>query len=442
MRRAQLFVTVVSLTSIVSAAVVYWMRPDTTEVELTAVVTLALLAAVAETMGYVLPRAAKGSVAFIPYIAAVMVVPGWPTIVAAGLVKLVVEGFASRERIKKVFNVAQLVAALSAAVIVFLVLGGQGMTPGEVGSLKVTTHSTGVAAFAAFLTTFAVNALLVQSVIAISNGIRVSQAIRENIGTTVVFDLLASPIVFVFAWVYAEHGPIAALAVWAPILGFRQLTVSNFELAQTNQELLELMVKSIEARDAYTSGHSRRVRDFAEVIAQAAGLSKKLVEHVGKAALLHDVGKIHEKYAPILAKPDKLSPEEWRLMQQHPDDGAELVSTMTRLRDLIPAIRHHHEQWDGSGYPAALAGEAIPFAARIIALADTIDAMTSERPYRRAMTAAEVRSELLRCRGKQFDPALVDTLLERTSWEKLFAPTRQAGRFTALAIVPGRSGVA
>lgn len=442
MRRAQLFVTAVSLLAIVSAAVVYWMRPVTTDVELMAVATLALLAAVAETMGYVLPRAAKGSIAFIPYIGAVMVVPGWPTVVAAGLVKLVVEGFSSRDRIKKVFNVAQLVAALSAAVVVFLLLGGKGMTPGGVSTLLATTHSTGVAAFAAFLTTFAVNAVLVQSVIAISTGIRISQAVRENIGTTIVFDLLASPIVFVFAWVYAEHGPIAALAVWAPILGFRQLTVSNFELAQTNQELLELMVKSIEARDAYTSGHSRRVRDFAEVIARATGMPQKQVDYVGKAALLHDVGKIHEKYAPILAKPDKLSPEEWRLMQQHPDDGAELVSTMTRLRDLIPAIRHHHEQWDGSGYPAALSGEAIPYAARIIALADTIDAMTSERPYRRAMTAMEVRTELLRCRGKQFDPALVDKLLERASWEKLFAPSRNEARYTRLAIVPERTGVA
>lgn len=442
MRRSQAFVAFVTLLSAVMGSLVYYFRPETTIAELSAVAMLALLAAVAETMGYVLPRAAKGSIAFIPYIGAVLVAPGWPTVAAAAVVKFLVEACSSREPIKKLFNVAQLIASLAAAILVFRALGGEAMTPGATASLLETTYSTGIPALAAFVTTFAVNALLVQSVIALSTGVPIRQAVRENIGTSIVFDVLASPIVFVFAWVYAEHGSIAALAVWAPIVGFRQLTVSNFELEQTNQELLELMVKSIEARDSYTSGHSRRVRDYAEVIARGAGLSQRDVLHVGKAALLHDVGKIHEKYAPILAKTDKLTPEEWRLMQQHPDDGAELVGTMTRLRDLIPAIRHHHEQWDGTGYPLAVKGDAIPLAARIIALADTIDAMTSERPYRRAMSADEVRREILRCRGRQFDPVLVDRLLERSVWDKLFVPSRDTTRYAGLTIVAAEPGAA
>jgi len=126
---------------------------------------------------------------------------------------------------------------------------------------------------------------------------------------------------------------------------------------------------------------------------------------------LHDVGKIHERYAPVLRKPGHLSPEEWMTMKQHPVDGAELVSTMSRLRDIVPAIRHHHERWDGTGYPDGLAGETIPTISRIIAFADTIDAMTSERPYRKPLTESEVRSELVRCRGTQFDPTITDKLL-------------------------------
>src|SRR5262249_16655739 len=141
-------------------------------------------------------------------------------------------------------------------------------------------------------------------------------------------------------------------------------------------ELLELLVKSIEARDPYTSGHSRRVQHYSTIIARVLGLPEREVDQISRAALLHDVGKIYEKYEPILAKSDRMTPDEWETMQEHPIDGANLVSTMSNLRSIVPAIRHHHEKWDGSGYPDGLAGQAIPLAARIISFADTIDAMT------------------------------------------------------------------
>ena len=180
---------------------------------------------------------------------------------------------------------------------------------------------------------------------------------------------------------------------------------------RTNEELLELMVKSIEARDPYTSGHSRRVQHYSMIVARAAGLAEKEVQTVGRAALLHDVGKIYEKYGPILRKPDRLNAEEWDTMQEHPVDGAELIATMTKLRELVAPVRHHHENWDGTGYPDGLAGELIPQSARIIRFADTIDAMTTERPYRRTKSSEEVRAEIIRCRATQFDPQLVDRLL-------------------------------
>jgi HD-GYP domain-containing protein (c-di-GMP phosphodiesterase class II) len=151
--------------------------------------------------------------------------------------------------------------------------------------------------------------------------------------------------------------------------------------------------------------------------------------------LLHDVGKIYEKYAGVLSKEDKLTPEEWAIIQEHPVDGAELVATMTRLRDLIPAIRHHHENWDGTGYPDRIAGEAIPIAARIIRFADTIDAMTTERPYRRPLTEAQVRSEVIRCRGTQFDPEIADRLLASALWHRLFAPASNDVSIAPLTVV-------
>jgi putative nucleotidyltransferase with HDIG domain len=243
--------------------------------------------------------------------------------------------------------------------------------------------------------------------------------------------------VFVLAWLYVSFGPMAAGAAFLPIVGLTQLNRVQLELEETNQELLQLMVKSIEARDPYTSGHSRRVATYAAAIARALGLSQREVDSISTAALLHDVGKIYEKYAPILRNPGRLTPEEWTTMQQHPSDGASLVSTISRLRTLVPDIRHHHENWDGSGYPDRIAGEAIPLASRIIMFADTIDAMTSVRPYRDALSELEVRAEILRGRGRQFDPQITDRLLAAGIWNTIFA-TEKNSASRGLALVGDR----
>jgi putative nucleotidyltransferase with HDIG domain len=231
-----------------------------------------------------------------------------------------------------------------------------------------------------------------------------------------------------------------ASVLWLPILGLRQLNTANIELQQTNRELLELMIKSIEARDPYTSGHSRRVHEYAIQIARLMGYDAATVEKIGTAALLHDVGKIYDKYAPILAKEARLSPEEWAIIKEHPVDGANLIATMTRLRELVPAVMHHHENWDGTGYPKGLKGEDIPLASRVIMFADTFDAMTTKRPYRGPLDEAAVRSELVKCRGKQFDPVIADRLLTSDFWRTLFPP---AGRRTPtprfMALISGES---
>ena len=198
------------------------------------------------------------------------------------------------------------------------------------------------------------------------------------------------------------------------------------QLEQTNRELLELMVAAIEARDPYTSGHSRRVAEKARVIAEAMGLREKDVGRIVAAALLHDVGKIHEVFGPILSKPGRLTSEEQVIMRTHPIKSAELAGTVTELRDVVPLIRHHHENWDGTGYPDGLKAEGIPLGSRIIMFADTIDAMTTDRPYRAALDAQAVRKELLRYRGTQFDPTICDVLLRSAAYSKLFAAAPSA----------------
>jgi len=237
---------------------------------------------------------------------------------------------------------------------------------------------------------------------------------------TAPFILLTAFLSFYLAWLYSGLGPGGAAALVIPLLGVRQLYRTTVELTKVTEELLDLMVAAIEARDPYTSGHSQRVSRASKIIAATMGLKPAEVERVGVAALLHDVGKIDEAFAPILAKEGRLTPEEWDIMKRHPIRSAELVGLLSSLRDVVPAVRHHHENWDGTGYPDGVKGEDIPLASRIIMFADTLDAMTSDRPYRKALTVEEAKAEFVRFRGRQFDPTICDRILEDTAWAEIY----------------------
>jgi putative nucleotidyltransferase with HDIG domain len=400
--------------------------PHYTSADLFAILLLSILATIAELLGFVLPNSARGSIAFIPYLACALVVPSWPTLVGVAVVKALVEATRKSKLSLTILNIALHVLSVSGAIWVYVLLGGHSLLAGQVGSLLGSTLGAGIPALLSIAFAILANSTLACGYLAIEKEQSLHRLWRQTILPTFAMDLLAGPVVFIFAWLYAAHGAIAAAALWVPLLGLREVQTANLALQRTNEELLQLMIKSIEARDLYTSGHSRRVQRYSMIIARGLGLSEREIELIGKAALLHDVGKIYEKYGPILRKADKLSPDEWSIMQEHPIDGANLVATMSGLKEIIPAIRHHHENWDGSGYPDGLAGTGIPTAARIISFADTIDAMTSERPYRQPLTEAQVRSEIIRCRGRQFDPDMADRLIASGLWRALFQPERRS----------------
>jgi putative nucleotidyltransferase with HDIG domain len=432
------YVAGVAATALTWTYVMYRSAPLAPQSMLTDALILCGLAVAAELLSFLLPRSATGSMGFIPYFAAAIVVPSWPSVVSVVLVKAAVELWTRRAPIKAILNVSSHAMMELIAVSTYTVLGGVSLRSFE--NLFDLTHVTKVAglpALIAFAAAHLANNIIVTGAIAFSSGRSLKTVLQDNHRATLGLDFLAAPLVFVFAWVYAEFGAIAAATCWVPILGLRQVQRTNLELEQTNEELLELMVKSIEARDPYTSGHSRRVQQFSITIARAIGLSERQIEHVGRAALLHDVGKIYEKYASVLSKQDKLTPEEWAIIKDHPVDGANLVATMTRLRDLVPAVRHHHENWDGTGYPDRIGGDAIPIAARIIRFADTIDAMTTDRPYRRPLTEAQVKAEVIRCRSSQFDPSIADRLLASPLWPTLFTPTANETSIVPLTVVSG-----
>jgi len=418
--KTQAYVTSVAVVAAIWAALCYRAAPGIHAGMLTDALLLCSLAVTAEFLSYVLPKAATGTIAFIPYFAAAIVTPHWTSVLGVVVVKIVVELWRRRSALKIVLNVSAYALMQLVVITIYTGFGGVALRDLDRLSLAQATRQAGIQALAAFALAMVAQNLIVLGAISLDSGRTMRALLRQNQGSTAGMDLLAVPLIFIFAWVYTAFGPLAAAALWAPILGLRQVHRTNLELEQTNEELLELMVKSLEARDPYTSGHSRRVQHYSTIIARAIGLSEKQIEHISRAALLHDVGKIYEKYAAVLSKQDKLTPEEWAIIQEHPTDGANLVSTMTRLRDVVPAIKHHHENWDGTGYPDGLAGERIPVASRIIRFADTIDAMTTERPYRAPLTESQVRAEVIRCRESQFDPQIADRLLSSPLWTAIF----------------------
>ncbi len=185
------------------------------------------------------------------------------------------------------------------------------------------------------------------------------------------------------------------------------LLAAQRRIEEVYDATLAALGSALDLRDTETEGHSRRVTEYTMAIGRAMKLDKGMMKALHRGALLHDIGKIGVPDA-ILLKPGRLSAEEWVQMKQHPTWGANIVQDIEFLRDAIPVVRHHHEWWNGSGYPSGLAGEDIPLVARIFAISDTFDALTSKRPYRRALEPREALEIMRRESDSHLDPRIFD----------------------------------
>jgi putative nucleotidyltransferase with HDIG domain len=260
------------------------------------------------------------------------------------------------------------------------------------------------------------NHLAVAVALAITRGERLWNLGRfmltQDVGRTIVNDLMVLPIALLVAFLYFELGVLGLFVALLPLIFIRYSYLSNFRLEAANRDLMQALVKAIETRDPYTSGHSVRVMGLARDIGLAAGLNMRRAAELETAALLHDIGKIEVVYEGIMQKPGALTPDERAVMESHVERGVEILRSLTSLNArIVEGVRHHHELYDGSGYPDRLAGDRIPIFGRIIKLADAIDAMLSDRPYRSALTLEEVNRELERFAGLHFDPGLVEGLI-------------------------------
>jgi diguanylate cyclase (GGDEF)-like protein/putative nucleotidyltransferase with HDIG domain len=218
----------------------------------------------------------------------------------------------------------------------------------------------------------------------------------------------------------------------------REVSDASRSIQQLNDELFMTLSKIIDARDPYVSGHAAKVADYAMAIAVELGLPAGQVKQIHQAGLLHDIGKIGIS-EQILHKPAKLTAEEYAQVKTHANLGAELLEMSRGLRHLAPFVRHHHERWDGSGYPLGLVGEQTPLEARILAVCDAVEAMASDRPYQRAMSLDEIVGEIKRGRGTHFDPRIADLFVriaEREGAHLLVNSAQEVTRRQASAATP------
>ena len=401
--------SVLGVTALASAmAFAYWTPP--TQEQWIAVLFFASFGALASALGYKTTKATSGTIGFLPFLSIALVSPNIGAVVAVLVSVASSEIIGRRARQKAIFNISQQVGAEIVAITVYRALGG----------VTILQSGPPVVAFVAMVIAFfALNKMAVSVVVAADSGVSARKHFAQSMRSSAAYDVFAFPLILLFSVAYREFGPQWSAAFAIPMLGLRQLYKQNFALQKINEELLQLMVAAIEARDPYTSGHSQRVQRYARFIAEVIGISGKGAERIATAALLHDVGKIHEEFAPILRNPGRLTDEEFDVMKTHPDKGATLVGKVSHFLDLVPAIQAHHEGWDGRGYPRRLSGNEIPLAARVIALADTIDAMCSSRPYRKGLSPEIVRAEIEKQAGRQFDPQICAALLKDSIWNEM-----------------------
>lgn len=351
---------------------------------------------------------ATTSLDFVPHLGALLLIgptgAAVLTLTSELLTQFVIK---SRSYVKGAFNTAQLLVSVVAAGTVYHWLGGT-------WSLDSINLVGSLVPFLASATTyFLLNRAAVSYVVTLSEDSEVSDVWSRISSKLLLVDVAISPLAFLVAYLYVRWGPLSLFLSVLPIIALRYTYGVNIELQQLNRDLLRALIRTLEAQDPYTSGHSIRVAEGAKRIAEELGLSRSKIHEIEQAALLHDIGKVGGEYHEILQQKEDLTDRQVEIIQEHPRRGAKIIEPVRSLpAEVRGYIKHHHESYDGSGYPTGLSGKDIPLGARVIMVADTIDAMRTTRPYRTARPLSRIRDELVNLKGAQFDPEVVNAALD------------------------------
>jgi len=419
--------------TVVAGGLIWLFARDLSGIDWPALGALTLLAIVFERVGIRIYRDTNVSVGVVALIA-IAILYGAPAIViAAPIVVLAAEAFTPSPWYRRLFNVGSYTLANVATALLFHALAGSGE--------DVNVWWAIVAAMASVVN-YGVNVALVDTAVSLATrqswlavwdeldrwlfpyylvfgllGLALAAA-HMAIGMAGILAFVAPPLMMRFAiheYVAKTEGSVLELKQKNVELkaAYNDIMQITRQLSETYDGTLEALVLALDARDRETKGHSLRVTKYMMMMADSMGIEEGTQEWVDmqRGALLHDVGKIGVADA-ILHKPGPLTPDEWGFMKRHPDIGHDMLHDIPFLTGAAEIVHCHHERYDGKGYPRGLAREDVPLGARIFAIADAFDAMTSDRPYRQAMRPELARWEVIRNSGTQFDPRVVQAFLE------------------------------
>ncbi len=358
------------------------------------------LAAISESLVIVLPNGVGLSVSFATHLACIIVSGPFLAIIASAssYVFCIIKKRNKFSHIfntpfyKTLFNTAQSVIAAGISSLIYLGSGG------SIGEFNLIPTIFSVLSYTL------INTLLLSELMALIHNKKSILSSWINIFKGIFFNMFTIGLIgVILALAYMSYGPGAVILFFGPLLLARFSFKLYINMRSTYLETIQAFNKFLEAKDTYTSGHASRVQQYAEMISQAVNLSEDKIESIRIAALLHDIGKVGIS-DNILKKPFSLSASEYEEIKRHAIIGAEIIEGVDFLKDISTIILQHHERYDGKGYPFGLKENEIRPEAAILAIADVYDAMTSERPYRKALSKEEALDEIKRNAGTQLHP--------------------------------------
>ncbi len=300
---------------------------------------------------------------------------------------------------KTIFNISQSMIVTSLISLIYLSIGG-----------RIGKFSLFPTLFILFAGMF-LNTTIISGFLSALNSQKFVRVWLESIKGTFSSSIAVGSMGIIIALAYIDYGYGAVLLFLGPLLLARYSFRLYVDMRNVYLSTIQALSKSLEAKDPFTSGHSNRVEKYAVELAEAADLSFDKIQDIKIAAALHDIGKIGIN-DQILNKASKLTQEEYQQIMEHPTIGANIIRNVDFLRNIAEIIKHHHERYDGNGYPDGLRGEQIPIEACILAIADSYDAMTTDRPYRKALTRKDAIEEIEQNAGTQFHPVLAEKFIE------------------------------
>lgn len=358
-----------------------------------------ILAIASESLPVALPKGGYVTVSFSVSLSALILFPLGVALTATALSGLLIFGKVASEAhlYKRVFNAAQFVLTLAIA-------------HGVIHLFEPTSFQFDLKSIMLYLIAAAVYMVMNTTFIAIALGLILGKSPwsiwLSNLRWGLPNFMALIPLGFLLALLYNNWGALGIFLLFVPLLASRHSFQLYVDMRENYLNTVEALVQALEAKDTYTSGHSERVGKLAVAIAEGLQMSEEKVQSLKYAAVLHDVGKIGVSEL-ILNKEDKLLDSEWEAIRSHPVMGQTIIKGIKFLFDIGDVVRHHHERYDGNGYPDGIKGEEIPLESRIIAVADTYDAITTDRSYRKGSTHDQAITELKRVAGSQLDPEIV-----------------------------------